>query len=180
MGHGTHTASTAAGNQVKGASYFGIANGTARGGVPSARIAVYQVCTDTSCDGASILAGIDDAIADGVDIISASLGNSLPVPLEEDVISIGSFHAMANNIVFVNAAGNNGADGPSSIYSIAPWVITVGASTSDRKIIDKVVLGDGKTVTVCISYLLTLYNSTYFIILIIKGSILLRTTQQML
>lgn len=156
VGHGTHTASTAAGNNVKGANYFGIAKGTARGGVPSARIAVYQVCTDTRCDGASILAGFDDAIADGVDIISASLGNTYPVRFQDDVISIGSFHAMANNIPFVNAAGNSGVDGPSSIYSLAPWIMTVGATTSDRKIIDEVILGDGRTVTVCISTLVSL------------------------
>lgn len=42
-GHGTHITSTIAGVAVSNANLFGIANGTARGGVPSARIATYKV-----------------------------------------------------------------------------------------------------------------------------------------
>ena len=71
-GHGTHTASTAAGNLVSMASQLGYGLGTARGGVPSARIAVYKICwsLELFCDDADVLAAFDDAIADGVDIIS--------------------------------------------------------------------------------------------------------------
>ncbi|KAK1271741.1 hypothetical protein QJS04_geneDACA016197 [Acorus gramineus] len=68
-GHGTHTASTAAGRQVSGANFFGLREGTARGGVPSARIAVYKVCWFDDCHDVDILAAFDDAIADGVDLI---------------------------------------------------------------------------------------------------------------
>ncbi|KAF3433609.1 hypothetical protein FNV43_RR24711 [Rhamnella rubrinervis] len=71
-GHGTHTASTVAGDVVSKASFAGLGTGTARGGVPSARIAVYKVCWSNRCDDADILKAFDDAIADGVDIISAS------------------------------------------------------------------------------------------------------------
>ncbi|KAJ7949195.1 Subtilisin-like protease [Quillaja saponaria] len=66
LGHGSHTASTAAGMEVADASYFGLAKGTARGRVSSARIAVYKDCWSFGCAVADILAGFNDAIADGV------------------------------------------------------------------------------------------------------------------
>uniref|UniRef100_A0A7N2QXM7 Peptidase S8/S53 domain-containing protein n=1 Tax=Quercus lobata TaxID=97700 RepID=A0A7N2QXM7_QUELO len=72
-GHGTHTASTVSGNKLKGVSFYKIAQGTARGGVPSARIAAYKVCYVDGCAAVDILAAFNDAIADGVDIISISL-----------------------------------------------------------------------------------------------------------
>ncbi|XP_019435138.1 PREDICTED: subtilisin-like protease SBT4.8 [Lupinus angustifolius] len=143
-GHGTHTASTAAGNHIPGASFYGLAEGTARGGAPSARIAAYKVCDKRGCSGAAVMSAFDDAIADGVNIISVSLGGSFQNSFDEDPIAIGSFHAMAKGILTVNSAGNNGPS-PASVSSIAPWMITVAASTIDRKFIDKVVLGNGKT-----------------------------------
>lgn len=76
LGHGTHTASTAAGTYVSNASYFGLAGGTARGGSPFTRIASYKACKEGGCSGAAILQAIDDAIHDGVDIISISIGLS--------------------------------------------------------------------------------------------------------
>ncbi|XP_061361024.1 subtilisin-like protease SBT4.3, partial [Gastrolobium bilobum] len=145
-GHGTHTASTAAGNNVYNASFHGLAEGTARGGVPLARVAVYQVCTAIGCSEDNILAAFDDAIADGVDIISISLGGDDQLNFDEDTIAIGSFHAMGKGILTVNSAGNDGPD-PSTVVSVAPWILTVAASTIDRQFIDKVVLGNGKTLT---------------------------------
>ncbi|KAE9622112.1 putative cucumisin [Lupinus albus] len=145
-GHGTHTASTAAGNYVPSASFYGLAQGTARGGVPLARIATYKTCNELGCDGAAILSAFDDAIADGVNIISVSLGGSSQLPFHQDPIAIGSFHAMKRGILTVNAAGNSGPR-PTSSSSVAPWILTVAASTIDRKFIDKVVLENGKTLT---------------------------------
>lgn len=159
-GHGTHTASTAAGNHVKGASFYGLAQGTARGGVPSARIAAYKVCSLKGCSDADILAAYDDAIADGVDLITVSLGSELPFPVDQDPISIGAFHAMASGILTVNSAGNNG-DALGTVTSVAPWIFSVAASTLDRRFVDKVVLGNGKTLIVCISFQLYIY--THFI-----------------
>lgn len=143
LGHGTHTASTAAGALVPDTSYFGLAYGTARGGVPKARIAVYKVCWGFGgCASADILAAFDDAIADGVDILSVSLGGP-PGPFLYDPIAIGSFHAMKNGILTANSAGNSGPD-PRSVSNVAPWTVTVAASTINRRFIAKVALGNGQ------------------------------------
>ncbi|RVW56928.1 Subtilisin-like protease SBT4.4 [Vitis vinifera] len=144
-GHGTHTASTAAGSVVKGASFYGVGKGDARGGVPSARIAVYKVCYETGCTVADVMAAFDDAISDGVDIITVSLGAAAALPLDSDSIGIGAFHAMAKGILTLNSAGNNGPV-PVSVSSVAPWMVSVAASTTDRRIIGEVVLGNGVTV----------------------------------
>lgn len=128
---------------MAGASYYGLANGTARGGVPNARIAVYKVCWEYGCSGADILAAFDDAIADGADIISVSLGSDFPSPYFHDPIAIGSFHAMKRGILTSNSAGNSGPF-PYSVSNYAPWTLTVAASTIDRKFIAKAVLGNGQ------------------------------------
>ncbi|KAL1193133.1 Subtilisin-like protease SBT4.8 [Cardamine amara subsp. amara] len=145
VGHGTHTASTAAGNEVPNTSFFGIGNGTARGGVPASRIAAYKVCTRTGCNSASILSAFDDAIADGVDVISTSIG-STPSIYEMDTVAIGAFHAMAKGIITVQAGGNSGPY-PKTVGSVAPWILTVAASNTNRDIVTKVVLGNGKTLS---------------------------------
>ncbi|XP_031120553.1 CO(2)-response secreted protease-like [Ipomoea triloba] len=145
-GHGTHVASTAAGSLVEGASFYGLANGTAKGGSPSSRIAMYKVCVIFICSGSAILKGFDDAIKDGVDVLSVSVGmGSLVRPdFSTNAIALGAFHAVERGIVVVSIAGN---DGPkrSSIDNEAPWIFTVAASTIDRDFQSQVILGD-KTV----------------------------------
>jgi subtilisin family serine protease len=157
LGHGSHTASTAAGNIVKKTSFYGLAQGTARGGVPSARISAYKVCGPGSCQSSDILSAFDDAIADGVDIITISIGGNQAQEFDTDVIAIGGFHSMAKGILTLQSAGN---DGPvsGSVASVAPWIFTVAASSTDRRIIDKVVLGNGKTLVVCILESILLIN----------------------
>ncbi|KAG9456871.1 hypothetical protein H6P81_001379 [Aristolochia fimbriata] len=146
-GHGSHTASTIAGRSVHGVSLYGLAKGDARGGVPLAKIAVYKVCSSLGCSFKDILAAFDDAIADGVDIISLSLGpDSAATHFFEDPISIGSFHAMAKGILISNSAGNSGPSWRSTA-SVAPWVLTVAATSIDRRFISKLALGNGKTLT---------------------------------
>ncbi|KAA3481904.1 cucumisin-like [Gossypium australe] len=142
-GHGTHTTSTAAGGLVSQASLFGIAKGTVRGGVPSARIAVYKICWSNDCSDEGILAAFDDAIADGVDIISLSVGSFIPFDYFEDSIAIGAFHAMKKGILTSNSAGNGGPT-PGSVVNVSPWSLTVAASTIDRKFVTKVKLGNGQ------------------------------------
>ncbi|KAI4313543.1 hypothetical protein L6164_026515 [Bauhinia variegata] len=142
-GHGTHVASTAAGMPVGMASMLGFGLGTARGAVPSARIAVYKVCWH-GCTDADILAAFDDAIADGVDILSVSLGGPANEQYFDDPVAIGAFHAMRNGILTVTSAGNLGPS-PATLSNFSPWSISVGASTMDRKFVTKVELGDNKT-----------------------------------
>ncbi|GMI76447.1 hypothetical protein like AT5G03620 [Hibiscus trionum] len=142
-GHGTHTSSTAAGGFVSKASLYGLAKGTARGGVPSARIAVYKICWFDGCFDADILAAFDDAIADGVDIISLSVGSSVPLDYFDDPIAIGAFHSMKNGILTSNSAGNSGPV-LGSITNLSPWSLSVAASTIDRKFVTKVMLGNGE------------------------------------
>ncbi|XP_021668105.2 CO(2)-response secreted protease [Hevea brasiliensis] len=147
IGHGTHVAATAAGAVVSSASYYGLAEGTAKGGSPGSRIAVYRVCSQNGCQGSSILAAFDDAIADGADVLSISLGSpsSFASDLNKDPIAIGAFHATENGITVVCSAGN---DGPTSgtVVNTAPWILTVGATTIDRDFESDVVLGGNKAI----------------------------------
>ncbi|XP_022957349.1 cucumisin-like [Cucurbita moschata] len=142
-GHGTHTASIVAGGLVSQASLYNLGLGTARGGAPSARIAVYKICWKHGCSDADILAAFDDAIADGVDFISLSVGSSKPRPYFSDPIAIGSFHAMKKGILTSNSAGNEGPK-DSTTTSLSPWLLSVAATTMDRKFVTRVRLGDGR------------------------------------
>lgn len=144
VGHGTHTASTAAGYFVDKANYRGLAAGLARGGAPLAHLAIYKACWGIGCTDADILKAFDKAIHDGVDILSVSIGHEIPLFSyidQRDSIAIGSFHAMAKGITVVCSAGN---DGPNSqtVVNTAPWIITVGATTIDRAFPTAITLGN--------------------------------------
>ncbi|KAK9275068.1 hypothetical protein L1049_022326 [Liquidambar formosana] len=148
LGHGTHTLSTAGGNFVTGANMFGFGNGTAKGGSPKARLVAYKVCWEPApngnpCFDADILAAFDEAIHDGVDVLSLSLSWG-PTLFFYDSFSIGSFHAMKHGIVVVSSAGNSGPR-EASVSNISPWMITVGASTMDRQFPSYVVLANNIT-----------------------------------
>nr|CAB3452222.1 unnamed protein product [Digitaria exilis] len=146
-GHGSHTASTAAGREVANANFGGLAVGTARGAVPGARLAIYKVCWD-ECADADILAAFDDAIADGVDVISISLGTFFPLRYFKDVQAIGSFHAMRRGVVTSASAGNSGLVDGLHVSNVAPWMLSVAASSIDRRFIDRMILGNGDTIDV--------------------------------
>ncbi|KAK6158080.1 hypothetical protein DH2020_005394 [Rehmannia glutinosa] len=140
-GHGTHTASTAAGNFVKGANVYGNANGTAVGIAPLAHLAIYRVCTPV-CSESNMLAGIDAAVEDGVDVLSISLG-MLTNTFFQDFIALGAFSAMEKGILVSCSAGNSGPFN-FSLSNEAPWILTVGASTIDRKLRTTAVLGNNQ------------------------------------
>ena len=134
-GHGTHTATTAAGNRVK-ASIFGTFLGWVEGIAPMARIAVYKACwlrpgaTRASCNMSDLANAIDMAVADGVDIINYSVGSSLfSVTTADDIALMAAAKA---GVLTVVAAGNEGPNFD-TITSPAgnPAVITAGASSRD-------------------------------------------------
>ncbi|KAK4424063.1 Subtilisin-like protease SBT1.6 [Sesamum alatum] len=148
-GHGTHTASTAAGRHAFRASMEGYAPGIAKGVAPKARLAVYKVCwKDAGCFDSDILAAFDAAANDGVDIISISIGGSdgISSPYYLDPIAIGAYGAVSRGIFVSASAGNEGPSGL-SVTNLAPWITTVGAGTIDRNFPAEVILGDGRKFT---------------------------------
>lgn len=134
-GHGTHIATTAAGNRVK-ASIFGTFLGNVQGMAPRARVAVYKACWlrpgagRAACNTSDLANAIDAAVADGVNIINYSIGSSLfTATAPDDVALLTSAKA---GVLTVVAAGNEGPN-LQTITSPAgnPAVITTGASTRD-------------------------------------------------
>ncbi|KAK7295275.1 hypothetical protein RJT34_18181 [Clitoria ternatea] len=172
VGHGTHTLSTAGGNFVPGANVFGnMGNGTAKGGSPRARVATYKVCwslTDAaSCFGADVLAAIDHAISDGVDIISASVGGPTsltPEGIFTDEVSIGAFHAISQNVLLVASAGNDGPK-PATVANLAPWIFTIAASTLDRDFSSTLTIGNNQKIKGASLFVNTPPNQSFPVIL---------------
>ncbi|KAL3343918.1 hypothetical protein AABB24_027442 [Solanum stoloniferum] len=143
-GHGTHTASTAAGSVVANASFYQYAKGEARGMAVKARIAAYKICWKTGCFDSDILAAMDQAVADGVHVISLSVGADGYSPeYDVDSIAIGAFGASEHGVIVSCSAGNSGP-GASTAVNIAPWILTVAASTIDREFPADVILGDSR------------------------------------
>ncbi|KAI3886988.1 hypothetical protein MKX03_022781, partial [Papaver bracteatum] len=108
--------------------------------LPNARLAIYKACWFFQCAHEDILSAFDDAIHDGVHIISVSAGSSNPTSFFTDVYSIGSFHASKEGILVSASAGNGGTLG--AVENNAPWTLTAAASTIDREFISNVQLGN--------------------------------------
>ncbi|XWS25540.1 hypothetical protein CRYUN_Cryun27aG0076800 [Craigia yunnanensis] len=139
-GHGTHTATTAAGSVVPDANLLGYASGTARGMASHARVAIYKVCWLGGCFGSDIVAAMDTAVADGVDVMSMSIGGGIS-EYYRDTVAIGAFTAAAHGIFVSCSAGNSGPM-PGSLSNVAPWITTVGAGTLDRDFPASITLGN--------------------------------------
>ncbi|XP_022736365.1 subtilisin-like protease SBT3.3 [Durio zibethinus] len=150
-GHGTHTSSTAGGSFVDNVSYYGLGPGTVRGGAPGARLAMYKVCWRLDggvCADADVLKAFDEAIHDGVDVLSVSLVADIPLYSEVDQrgsIPIGSFHAVAKGITVVCAAGNAGPRAQ-TVQNTSPWILTVAASSLDRSFPTPIMLGNNQSI----------------------------------
>ncbi|KAL5578756.1 hypothetical protein UlMin_011198 [Ulmus minor] len=147
-GHGSHVASTAAGNAGVPVVVNGFFYGRASGMAPRARIAVYKAVYPTVATLADVISAIDQAILDGVDILTLSVGPDEP---PEDTITFLSIFdvvmlfARRAGVLVVQAAGNRGP-APSSVVSYSPWAVGVAASSTDRSYPSSLLLGNGQKV----------------------------------
>jgi len=132
-GHGTHTATTAGGN-------YGVVTPdgqTLTGMAPRARIAAYKVCwdapdpDDSGCFSSDSMAAIDEAVADGVDVINFSVGGESTVFTSARDMS---FLFAADAGVFVATSAGNDGPGPRTMGtpSGVPWITAVAASEDDQ------------------------------------------------
>jgi hypothetical protein len=138
-GHGTLVASIAAGNASVDASILGNGLGAMSGVAPRAQLAVYKVCGRQGCYDSDILAAVEQAIDDGVDIIHLPIdGGSDPFA---DPLSLALLDAHDAGIFVVTAAGNGGIGDVSGRHE--PWAMTVGATTIDRTFVSALTLRSG-------------------------------------
>jgi Subtilase family/Fibronectin type-III domain/PA domain/Peptidase inhibitor I9 len=148
-GHGSHTASTAAGDADTNVVVDGNSLGKASGMAPAARIAVYKALWNLSDNTASgsdvdITQAIDDAVSDGVDVINFSVSGSSTTNVDS-VETAFLFAADAG--VFVSASAGNSGPTAATVAHNDPWVTTVAAGTHDRIFQASVTLGNGTTYT---------------------------------
>ena len=142
-GHGSHTASTAAGNQNDQATVYNVLGGNSgfsfgriSGMAPHANIIAYKVCAP-SCGSGDRIAATEQAIQDGVNVLNHSIGSGSQSPWEEDV-AVAFLNARAAGIFVAVSAGNDGpAPGTAARGINAPWTTSSGASTHWREIPDK-------------------------------------------
>jgi subtilisin family serine protease len=129
-GHGTHTASTAAGNAGVDASIFGIDRGTISGIAPRAHVIAYKGLGALGGFTSDLAAAIDQAVADGVDVINYSIGGGAG-PISADDLA---FLFAADAGVFVATSAGNSGPGAETVGSPAtiPWITAVGASEQNK------------------------------------------------
>ncbi|GAA4975650.1 subtilisin family serine protease [Nonomuraea thailandensis] len=145
-GHGTHTASTAGGNHDVTVTGPAAAFGKISGIAPRARIAAYKALWSTqdasTANGyySDLVAAIDQAVADGVDVINYSVSGTSTDLLDPAELA---FLAAAEAGVFVAAAGGNDGPGAATVAHPSPWVTTVAAGTHDRATHGSATLGNG-------------------------------------
>ncbi len=146
-GHGSHTSSTAAGNYGVPASVLGSNLGNVSGMAPRARVAMYKVCWNGEsggCPNSDSVAAINDAVADGVDVINFSISGTLTNYL--DAVEVSYLFARRAGVFVAASAGNSGP-GASTVAHISPWLTSVAASTQNRSFTGTVTLGNSSSYT---------------------------------
>lgn len=159
QGHGSHVASTVAGNVLQDVPFLLPSAGEHADGetivdglfpfisgvAPHANIISYQVCNSDNdqgfngCPGEALVAGIEDAIADGVDVINFSIGGA-DSDVWGDPVQLAFLAAREAGINVAAAAGNSGtlSCGYSECFGMldnsSPWLAQVAATTHGREI----------------------------------------------
>ena len=144
VGHGTHTASTAAGNSGVSAGIFGNTLGTISGIAPDAHVIAYKGLGTLGGFGSDLALAIDIAVFDGVDVINYSIGGGATTITTDELAFLFAADA---GVHVANSAGNTGP-GEATIRnpSKVPWLTTVGASTQPRFWQGTIELGDGAVI----------------------------------
>ncbi|OAY46704.1 subtilisin-like protease SBT2.6 [Manihot esculenta] len=167
-GHGSHTAAIAAGNNGIPVRMHGHEFGKASGMAPRARIAVYKALYRLFGGFiADVVAAIDQAVHDGVDILSLSVGPNSP-PATTKITFLNPFDATllaaVKAGVFVAQAAGNGGPFPKTLVSYSPWITSVAAAIDDRRYKNHLTLGNGKILPgICLSAS-THPNQTYTLV----------------
>jgi subtilisin family serine protease len=144
-GHGTHTASTAAGNSGVSAEVLGIARGTISGIAPRAHVIAYKGLGNLGGFTSDLAAAIDQAVLDGVHVINYSIGGGASLTGADEI----AFLFAADAGVFVATSAGNSGPGAATVGGpgTVPWLTTVGANTQSRFFQGTVELGNGATYT---------------------------------
>jgi hypothetical protein len=139
-GHGTHTASTSAGNIVDSVPVLGVDRGPIHGLAPGAWVIEYKVCGPQGCYGSDSARAVGQAILDGVNVINFSIsGGSSPFTDPAELAFLDAYNAG----VFVAASAGNAGPGAGTTDHLSPWVTTVAASTQTREFATTLTLTSG-------------------------------------
>lgn len=144
--HGTHTASTAAGNPNIRTNIGGRDMGITSGIAPAAKVSVYKVCWEDTdpdtggCYSSASVAAVNQAILDGVDVINYSISGSTSTTT--DPVSMAFLSATSAGIFVAASAGNSGPTA-STVNHGAPWVTTVAATSFSNELAGTAEFSDG-------------------------------------
>ncbi|KAG2573711.1 hypothetical protein PVAP13_7KG271400 [Panicum virgatum] len=145
-GHGSHTASIAAGNFHTPVISRGYSFGYASGIAPGARLSIYKAAYPFGGYMSDVIAAVDQAVEDGVDVISLSMApssiSSGPASFL-NLLEAQLLLATKAGVSVVQAVGNGGPD-ENTVVSFSPWILSVAASTTDRKYRKSIIIGNGK------------------------------------
>lgn len=140
-GHGSHTASTSAGNVLENVQTMGPELAKINGMAPGAQIMEYRVCGPDGCYSSDTTAAVEQAILDGVNAINFSIsGGTDPMTDPTELAFLDAYNAN----VFVSASAGNSGPSAATANHLAPWVTTVAASTQQREFASTLTLQSGE------------------------------------